>query len=202
MERYPQIELELHQVVSHEALLGIRNRDLDASFYSGAQPATDLTCILLREITYQVAVPVGWAHELADKSWEALTARPWVVAPATSSHRQVVLEAFSGRTSFPERMVEADTESVIVNLVESGVGASLVREEIAIASAAEGRIAIYPGADIVTHLWLVYDKARKSDPLMEAVLDVLREVWTLPPALSGSDRERCRHAQHPSDRHL
>lgn len=184
LERYPRIELELHQVVSHEALVGVRSGSLDASFYFGPRPK-DLECVQLREITYLVAMPVTWRAEMNDLSWEALAARPWVVAPSTSSHRHVVLEAFRGHAALPERLIEADNESVIVNLVESGVGASLVREEIAEPSAAEGHIAIWPGAEVITNLWLAYDAARAGDPLMEAVLETLREVWAPPVAMAA-----------------
>ncbi len=180
MERHPQIELELHQVVSHEALAGVRSGALDASFFFGPKPE-DLEAVQLREITYVLAMPVAWRAELPDLSWAALAERPWVAAPSTSSHRHVVLEAFRGHATMPERLIEADSESVILNLVEAGVGASLVREELALHSAAEGRIAIWPGAEVVTHLWLAYDPARKGDPLLEAVLDTLHEVWTAPP---------------------
>jgi len=143
LERYPQLEIELHQVVSHEARLWVANGSLDASFYFGPEPE-DTSAVLLRDITYVLAIPVGWRAEMAHVDWTALTDRPWVVAPATSSHRGVVAEAFRGHAPLPERLVEADSESVIANLVEAGVGASLVREELALPRAADGRIAIFP----------------------------------------------------------
>ena len=179
MERHPQLELELHQVVSHEALVGVRSGALDASFYFGPKPE-DLEAIELREITYVLAMPVAWLDDLPEISWATLAQQPWVSAPSTSSHRGVVLEAFRGHATLPERLIEADSESVIVNLVEAGVGASLVREELALPSAAEGRIAIWPGAEVITHLWLAYNPARKGDPLLEALLDTLHEVWSAP----------------------
>jgi DNA-binding transcriptional LysR family regulator len=177
VERYPQIELELHQVVSHEALVGIRNGTLDASFYFGPMPEPDLDCVALREITYCIALPTAWADELLTADWAALAPRPWIVAPEASSHRRLVLELFAGRAALPERTIESDNESVIVNLVESGVGISLVRDEIATASAEAGRCVIWPGETVTTRLWLAYAADRALDPLLIAVLDVLREVW-------------------------
>jgi DNA-binding transcriptional LysR family regulator len=178
VERYPQIELDLHQVVSHEALVGIRNGTLDASFYFGTMPEADLHCVALREITYRIAMPTAWADELVTADWNALAPRPWIVAPEGSSHRQLVLDLFQGRAALPERTIESDNESVIANLVESGVGISLVRDEIAIVSAAAGRCVIWPGATVPTRLWLAYAADRDADPLLMAVLDVLREVWS------------------------
>src|SRR5215510_11239405 len=42
LERYPQIELELSQVMSSDVLAGIRDGTLDAGFYFGAAPDSDL----------------------------------------------------------------------------------------------------------------------------------------------------------------
>ena len=43
-----------------------------------------------------------------------------------------------------------------------------------------GRIVLWPDAKVVTHLWLIYPTARVGDPLIEAVFELLREVWHVP----------------------
>jgi DNA-binding transcriptional LysR family regulator len=178
MERYPQIELELHQQVSNEALDGVRSGTLDATFFFGAQPEGDLESVHLRDMRYLMAVPIAWKDEVEDGDWWKLLAeRPWVTAPELASHRQLVTQVLEGRSTRPERLVEADNEYVIVNLVESGVGASLVREVMAIPSAEEGRIAIVPGIHVDTALWLAYLSSRRDDPLLDALLNVLGDVW-------------------------
>jgi len=178
-ERYPQIELELTHVMSSDALARVRGGALDASFYFGAQPEGDLASIALRDIVYRVAVPAAWAGELLDAPWEDLAERPWIVAPEPSTHRQLVMGLFGDRAPPPERIVEADNEPVINNLVESGVGISLIRDEIVTQSADAGRSVIWPGTKVTTKLWLVYAADREADPLLAALVDVLRAVWAL-----------------------
>jgi DNA-binding transcriptional LysR family regulator len=176
-ERHPQLELELHQVLSSDALVGVRNGTLDASFYFGRQPEADLVAVALRDITYRVTLPIAWADELMTAPWEVVAERPWIITPEHSSHRSLVMELFHDRSALPARLIEADTEPVIINLVESQVGVSLVREELASVSAKAGRVAIWPGASATTKLWLVYDAKRTADPLLEALLGVLHEIW-------------------------
>jgi DNA-binding transcriptional LysR family regulator len=176
LDRYPQIELELHQVLSSDALTRVAEQSLDASFYFGALPPADLSSIALRDICYRVAMPLAWADQLAGASWQALADRPWIVAPEPSSHRQLVTELFDGRRQ-PQRIIEADNESLIVNLVESGVGASLIRAEVVAAMADAKRAAIWPGAGVTTQLWLVHAAERDGDPLLAALRDVLLQVW-------------------------
>jgi DNA-binding transcriptional LysR family regulator len=176
-QQYPQIEIELVQVMSSDAVARVRGGMLDASFYFGEKPASDLASIELRDITYHVTMPVAWAAELESAPWEDLARRPWIVAPEPSTHRHLVMELFHAPTPSPERIVEADNESVINNLVESGVGVSLIRDEIATQSVDAGRSAFWPGSDVTTKLWLVYPADRAGDPLVAALVDSLHHVW-------------------------
>ena len=180
LERYPEIELELHQAMSSEALARVRNGAFDASFYFGDRPEPDLFAVDLRDITYRVAIPIAWADEMRDASWDAVAQRPWIVAPEPSSHRQLVLQLFGDGP--PPRIIEADSESVINNLVESGAGISLIRDEAGPATAEAARYFIWPDSEVRTHLWLVHAADRESDPLLVALRDVLATVWAETPA--------------------
>jgi DNA-binding transcriptional LysR family regulator len=177
-ERYPQMELELSQVMSSDVLARIRNGTLDAGFYFGPAPESDIDSIALRDIVYRVTLPASRASELAGAGWETIAQQPWIVAPAPSTHYQLVMGLFSDGTVRPERIVEADSESVINDLVESGVGVSLIRDEIAARSVQAGRSVVWPGREITTTLWLVHAADRKTDPLIVALRDVQHDIWS------------------------
>jgi DNA-binding transcriptional LysR family regulator len=174
-ERFPEIELELHQVMSSDALARVRSGAFDASFYFGDRPEPDLCALALRAITYRVAIPIAWAGELRGASWEALAERPWIVAPEPSTHRRLVMKLFGDR--LPARIIEADSESVINNLVESGVGISLLREAARTAGADESHYFVCPEITVTTHLWLVHAAERESDPVIAALRAVVDEMW-------------------------
>ena len=177
-DRYPQIEVELFQVMSSDALARVRSGTLDASFYFGDEPNDNLAAVPLREIIYRVSLPIAWADKLIDAPWETLAEQPWIAAPEPSSHHRLVMDLFRDPGPRPARIIEADTELVINSLVESGVGISLIRDEIAAQSIEAGRSVVWPGRQSTTRLWLIYAKDRADDPLMAALLDVLRDVWT------------------------
>jgi len=177
LERYPQIEFELSQVMSSDGLARVANGTLDASFYFGDEPNDNLAAVPLRDIVYRISMPVAWANRLASAPWETVAAQPWIAAPPPSSHHRLVMNLFREPSPQPERIIEADTELVINSLIESGVGISLIRDEIAAHSIEAGRSATWAGRHVTTRLWLVYAKDRADDPLIAALLDVLREVW-------------------------
>lgn len=177
IETHPLIDIELHQVFSGAALEGVRDATLDASFFFGSIDDDALRGEPLRRLIYRVALPAEWRLPERDTDWQAIATRPWILAPPSSSHRQLAMELFQTRGLSPVQVIEADNESVILNLVAAGVGASIAREELALASAQEGRITVWPGAELTTRLWFIFLAQREEDPLLQAVRAVLRDVW-------------------------
>jgi len=184
LERYPQIELELYQVMSSDVLARLRNGTLDAGFFFGDAPEGDIDSIPLRDVVYRVSLAASRADELLAAEWETIAQQPWIVAPSPSSHHQLVMNLFTEGAPRPERIIEADSESVINDLVESGVGVSLIRDEIAAQSVEAGRSVVWPGRRITTKLWFVHSADRLTDPLIVALRDVQHDVWSgeRPPA--------------------
>jgi DNA-binding transcriptional LysR family regulator len=164
--------------MSSDVLAGVRDGTLDAGFFFGPAPESDIDSIPLRDVVYRVTLPAMRADELLTADWEAIAQQPWIVAPAPSTHHRLVMSLFGDGAARPERIVEADSESVINDLVESGVGVSLVRDEIAVQSVDAGRSVVWPGRAITTKLWLVHAADRRSDPLIVALREVQHDVWS------------------------
>jgi DNA-binding transcriptional LysR family regulator len=183
VERHPRLELELQHEVSGAALEGVREGRLDASFYFGDAPGSDVTALRLREFVYCVTAPAAWADRIEDADWSDIAALPWILTPAISTHNRLVTRLFEQQgVEPPQRHIEADQESVIENLVVSGVGVSLMREESARARARAGEICIWGKARLRTTLWFVCAAGRESDPLLKALFGLLRETWKQAPA--------------------
>ena len=185
LERYPQMELELYQMMSSDVLTRLRNGTLDAGFFFGPAPERGLDSLALREVVYRVTLAAQRAGELLGAPWETVAQQPWIVAPAPSSHHQLVMNLFADGEPRPERIIEADSESVINDLVEAGVGASLIRDEIAAQSVEAGRSVVWPGREVTTNLWFVHPADRRTDPLIVALRNVQHDVW--PETASGEE---------------
>ena len=181
VERHPRLQLELQHEVSGVALEAVREGRLDASFYFGDAPGRDVVALRLRDPVYCVAAPAAWADRIRSAGWAEIAAMPWILTPATSTHNRLVTRLFEEQgIEPPQRAVEADQESVIETLVVSGVGVSLLREELAKELAAAGEICIWDKARLRTTLWFVCAAGREEDPLLAALFSLLREIWQLP----------------------
>jgi len=184
VERYPLLELELHQEVSGAALERVRTGDLDASFYFGDITSPDVAGLRLHDMAYCVVAPAAWGERVRNADWSEIARLPWIVTPSISTHNRLVRALFSKHGVEPARVVEADQEPVIASLVVSGVGVSLMREPLALQKQRAGEICIWDKARLQTALWFIYQADRRHDPLVEALLGILGEIWQIAPAPS------------------
>lgn len=180
VQRYPLLRLELHQTMSGTALESVRDGRLDATFFFGDAPPPPLAALPLRQLIYRVAAPAAWADKVKAARWPDIAALPWVRTPTLSTHTHLVSQLFAVHgLEAPEPAVLADDETVITNLVVSGLGVALVRDEVARSRQQDGELAVWPGAAIETTLWFVYPAARADDPAIAALLGLVREAWNL-----------------------
>jgi len=179
VERHPLLQVELHHEISGAAFANVRDGELDASFYFGALAHPGVDGLRLRGITYRVAAPAAWKNRVADADWGAIAALPWIITPPISTHHKLVRALFDKHHIEPTKVVEADQEFVIANLVVSGVGLSLIREELALQREAAGEVCLWRDVRLDTDLWFIYRVGRKSDPVIRAMLEVLADTWKL-----------------------
>jgi len=178
VRRYPLVEIEFHHVVTGEAFEMVRDGGLDASFYYGELAHSDVASVTLREVIFRVVVPSGWKDRLVKGSFEELAAQPWVIPPPISAHNEMIRGLFKRHGLKPSRVVEADHEAVISSLAISGVGVALMREEKALERARTGEIMLWGDVRLPTQLRFIYAKEREEDPIIRAMVNLVREVWS------------------------
>ncbi|MFM9885286.1 MAG: LysR family transcriptional regulator [Burkholderiales bacterium] len=180
VERFPKLGIELHNVFSGAALEQVHSGELDASYYFGDIPKAHVLGLRLRRMVYRIVAPADWADRIRTADWPAIAALPWILTPPTSTHYALVDRLLGEHGLKPTKQAEADNENVIASAVRSGVGLSLVREEVANAMEQEGQVVIWKPAELATTLWFIYASDRAQDPAIRAVLALLGELWRLP----------------------
>ena len=192
VERHPLLQVELHHEITGVGFAKVLSGELDASFYYGDLEHPGVGRLRLRKSTYRVAAPAAWKSRLVDAGWSQIALQPWVITPSVSTHHQLLRALFDKHGIEPTKVVEADQESVIANLVVSGVGLSLIREELALEKEAAGEVCLWSDVRLETTLWFIYLHARENDPAIRALLGVLRDTWKLaePARTSAGTPER------------
>jgi DNA-binding transcriptional LysR family regulator len=166
-------------VISGAALERVRDGQLDAAFYYGELSQPGVAGLALRPMAYRVAAPAAWRDKVEHAESDEIAALPWILTPTISSHNRLVEELFRSHGVTPTKVVEADQESVISSLIVSGVGLSLMREDVALAKQAAGEVALWENGRATTTLWFIYRQERAGDPMIRGLLDVLHDTWDL-----------------------
>jgi DNA-binding transcriptional LysR family regulator len=131
----------------------------------------------LREIAYRVAAPAAWCDQLETATWTEVARQTWIIRPKISTHHQLAHTLLAEHGVEPQRIVEADQETVVGSLVVSGVGMALIREDIALQYAEAGEVCLWDGIRIPATVWFVYLRERENDPILRSLLDVLAGIW-------------------------
>ena len=177
VERHPLLHLDLRHEVTGAAFAKVRDGELDASFYYGPLHHPSVSALTLRPMAYRVVVPAAWRGRIAGSDWACVASLPWVMTPAISSHHALASELFQARGQTPETIVEADNESVVRSLVVAGVGAGLMREDLALAAERAGEVAIWPGARLDTTLQFIHARERTGEPAIAALVALVADTW-------------------------
>jgi DNA-binding transcriptional LysR family regulator len=184
-QKHPLIRIELQHEVSGAAFEAVAAGDLDASFYYGETTHPALNRFPLREIAYRVAAPAAWRERIAQAGWKDIAALPWIIPPAISTHNQMATAEFRRHGVHPGKIMEADNESVVSSLVKSGLGLALMREDKALDRQARGQVCVWGETRLVTTLQFIYLRERESDPLINALLRMLKQIWAAAPEIAA-----------------
>ena len=68
---------------------------------------------------------------------------------------------------------------MLTNLVVSGLGVALIRDDVARRLERTGEVVIWTRAAIDTTLWFVCAESRLREPAIAALLDIVRRTWKL-----------------------
>ncbi len=179
VERYPRIEIQLHHEVTGAAFEKVREGELDASFYYGKLTHPSVADVALRDLTYRIVAPAAWKGRLEHATWKEVAAEPWVMTPPISTHNELASALFRQHDIAPTKVLEADDERVVCSLVVSGLGMALMREDLALDKARAGEVCLWKEVRLTTALKFVYLRDREEDPVIRALVDLLKDVWDL-----------------------
>ncbi len=181
VERHVDVTIDLEVGGVQRCVTGVESGALDGAFYAGAAPHRIINAMQLDLLKYRVIAPTQWANKLRSAIWGNLALMPWIRAPQPSAHHNMMSEMFRHASLEPVKIIEVDHESVIVSLVKAGVGLSVIREDLALATAAKGDVIIWEqAAPMHIPLSFIHHVDRQYDPLLLAFIEALKELWDIP----------------------
>jgi DNA-binding transcriptional LysR family regulator len=174
---YPGISLSLVNSNSWDIVRDVRRGVMDAGFAYGEIPGEGVAADVLAEVPFRVVGPAAWAERIAGADWAGLAAMPWVWMADNCPFLDVLGRQFSGLGCKPRICVEADHEDILRALVVAGEGLTLLREDEAMAGLERGQLAVWPAPPLGLRLSLVWREARREEPVLHVLREVVASAW-------------------------
>lgn len=90
--------------------------------------------VLPRTIAYCTVGPAAYGEQLAQANWRAVAELPWIAGPERS-HDKAAAPALRAARRAAQQAVECDQLPSMLDLLRSGLGMGLVREDLALVAA-------------------------------------------------------------------
>ncbi len=178
-ERHPHVTIQLRSGFSGTVIEDVLHGRLDAGFtvFSDEPRAGALARIGLMKFALRLAAPAGWRVRVERAGWDELAALPWIGMPPSTFCGRLAEAVFQRRGGAPHKIVEADRNATVQNLIAAGAGIGLLHEEQALKAEQAGDVILIPGLREETRLDFICLAQRREDPPVAALCEVLREVW-------------------------
>ena len=134
----------------------------------------------LRRLIYRVAAPAAWADRVDGAQWDADQPLPWIGTPNISTHTRLVGDLFAQAiVAAAERVGSGGRRKRDHQSGRVGLGVGLIRDDVARRLERTGDVVIWTRAAIDTALWFVCSAGRANEPIIAALLDIVRKTWKL-----------------------
>lgn len=173
----PLVELGTRSLPSGALLDHIKAGTLAAVFHVGIHPPGELEWQSLRSVSYRVAIPNQLRQEMELGGWRVLARLPWVDGTPDSHVHHFLRALFDQQGLAPNVAVQSADTASLDTFVRAGTGCALLREEVALPGVERGEWMVWGAAKVDARLFLATTADRASDPLVVALLSVLKGVW-------------------------
>ncbi|HEY8605478.1 MAG TPA: LysR family transcriptional regulator [Noviherbaspirillum sp.] len=173
----PLLEIKTKSGLSGGILDSVGTGEFSAGFYIGAVNNPDVASLALRGVRYRVVGPADYGTRLLACGWKEVAAMPWIGAPEKSHIHQLLVAMFGRQGLRPNIVMETDEVTSPHSLVRSGLGLSLMREDLALIAAEKGEIVIWSHATADTQLSFLYRVDAEFEPVIVGMLSILRDIW-------------------------
>nr|MBF0221657.1 LysR family transcriptional regulator [Desulfobulbaceae bacterium] len=174
---HPHLEMIFERGTSEQILGEICSGGLAGGYVVGQNLSPEELVFL--KIVQQKLVVVGprqWQDEVDLADWPQLAALPWIWSSHDSPRRSLLEEAFSDRELIATAAAYVEDEDAMKAHVIAGAGMSLLPESEALTAVEAGDLCIWHKEAFYVDLFFAYVKGGEGDPLLEAVLDAIKEV--------------------------
>lgn len=174
----PLLEVKTRSTHAMNILDGVASGKMTVGFYIGNVAHPDIAGEALCNLRYRIVAPLKDARRISGSSWADIAGMPWLGAPENSHIHQLMRSTFSEHRLSPNVVIETDETDLHYSLVRSGLGLTLLREDLALLAEKRNELAVWKPVVVDTRLSFIYRVDAGLDPTVTGILSVLRDTWS------------------------
>lgn len=177
--RHARLDVAMLAGTTGVNLPALRVGKLDGAFISGECADPEMSTVWLCDETLAIAVPKALQARIGDGEIATLAALPWVFTTPDCAYFAAMRTLFDAHGCEPTRILLANQEDALLELVRAGVGLGIVRAG-ALADDADVACEL-PVALPSVPLHFAHLRRRANDPVIRALRAVVEDVWAVGP---------------------
>lgn len=174
---YPNLSLKLSQSISGFVVDKLIKGALHGGYIIGSVEDHRIATIPIRPITLRIVAPYSWRNKISDAGWADIAAQPWIAMQSKCSFHKITSDMFSRHGLAPSSVVAVDQESTLRRLVASGLGLTLMREDVALEAEEKKELVIWQNGTEISQLNFIFLKSEAESPIVRALCDSVCAVW-------------------------
>jgi DNA-binding transcriptional LysR family regulator len=175
---YPGIDLTLHQSTSAQIIDSLLTHQLDLGFVFGSVEQPLLITQTLTEVELVVAIPAGWSSTVEASDWSQLATQPWVSVGRACPFQLLIEAHLHNQGLVCRHRVQIDDDRSRYQLVQAGIGLSLLEREVAESGVEAGILRIAPLPALPCALSLVYRVHEQHQPVVRALRHIISALFS------------------------
>jgi DNA-binding transcriptional LysR family regulator len=176
-EQHPELEFQFLHSSTAAILKDIQKNLLDGGFFFGMQGYENIAVLPLCKVELVIAAPNSWRGKIEDAPLRTLLELPWVLPPATCPFYEKVNSLFQKYAVEPKKTVSSDHETTTLQLVQSGIGISLLPEFMCRTAVQRNELVLWYGERMAMDLSFAYLKKNEQAPGIGLMTELLNKVW-------------------------
>jgi DNA-binding transcriptional LysR family regulator len=176
---YPGIDLTLHHFTSAHIIDALLNHQLALGFVFGPVDQPLLIVQPLTQVELVVAIPAAWPSTVDAGGWQQLAEQPWVSVGRECPFQSLMEAHLHTQGLICRHRVQIDDDRSRYQLVQAGLGLSLLEQAVAQQGVAAGALRIAPVPAIACPLSLVYRAHEQHQPLVRTLRTIIGGLFSV-----------------------
>lgn len=176
LKNMPDISLRFAVSESGKTPQMLRSGELDLGFSYGRYADRDIYTVELFPVKLCMVVPKDHLESTENVSWDTLAEIPWVWGSEDCPFRTELVRSLPGIKN-PKKIIVASDENLMIELVKTGTGVCVLREDNAQELFEQGYVDILHDKTISVPICISCLQNRKDEPLIDLAMKTITCVY-------------------------